>query len=110
MQKLCGGRCLHPPAGSHHPCDEIQQIADILQAADIRQLELDVELLLDGGQQVDLLQTVPVLNIVSAGAAVDIKGVIVKIIEENILYRAQNFLFAHSNSSFIYMVDAYTIP
>ena len=39
----------------HHPCNQIQQVADILQAADIRELELDVELLLDGRQQIDLL-------------------------------------------------------
>ena len=94
MQKLCGGRCLHPPAGSHHPCNEIQQIADILQAADIRQLELDVELLLDSGQQVDLLQAVPILNVISAGGTGDFQGIIVKIIAENFLYSFQNCLFS----------------
>ena len=80
----------------HHPCNQIQQVADILQAADIRELELDVELLLDGRQQVDLLQAVPVLDVIGAGAAGDLQGVVVKIIAENILYRVQNFLFAQS--------------
>ena len=63
----------------HHPCNQIQQVADILQAADIRELELDVELLLDGRQQVDLLQAVPVLDVIGAGAAGDLQGVVVKI-------------------------------
>ena len=80
----------------HHPCNQIQQVADILQAADIRELELDVELLLDGRQQVDLLQAVPVLDVIGAGAAGDLQGVVVKIIAENILYRVENLLFAHS--------------
>ena len=77
---------LGPPLGGkdflHHPCNQIQQVADILQAADIRELELDVELLLDGRQQVDLLQAVPVLDVIGAGAAGDLQGVVVKIIAE----------------------------
>ena len=75
-----------------HPFDEGQQVAHILQTAHIFQLKFQAELLFHGGQQVDLLQAVPILNVIGTGLRSDDQLFIVKVVAEDLLYGVKNTL------------------
>ena len=64
------------------PLDQIQQVAHVPEIPHIVQPELQAELPFHGGEQVDLLQAVPVLDVVGAGLAGDYQFFVVEIIVE----------------------------
>ena len=86
-------------------CDDGSHFADVLHGGDFAHLEFHAELALYSGDQRDVLQAVPILNVVCGRFRRDVNGVIVKNILKNAVQSFKKLSGVHGKSAVGDLID-----